>query len=397
MSTGLIAHSRDLKRLRDEGYDIVVRNGYLLVRDVPYVNSDQQVERGMLVSQLKLSGDVTAAPGTHVMLFAGDHPCHQDGKKLAEIQNNTHPRKALADGVTVDHTFSAKPEGGSYEDYHHKVTTYVNILTGPARALDSEATAQTFPVVSQENGEDPAFHYTDTASSRAGIVNVNKKLELGAVAIVGLGGTGSYVFDFVSKTPVRKIHLIDGDGFHQHNAFRAPGAPSREELAGKPSKVSYFQTVYSRMHKNIIAHDCYLDQDNLDLLEGIDFAFLCFDDGPIKRKAIQALLKSSTPFIDVGMGLSVEDDSIRGQIRVTTGTPEHSEHILDGKRVSFAPPDEDAEYATNIQVAELNALNAALAVIKWKKLFGLYLDTERELQSVYTLSGNDIVQDQVDA
>ena len=40
-------------------------------------------------------------------------------------------------------------------------------------------------------------------------------------------------------------------------------------------------------------------------------------------------------------------------------------------------------YSHNIQIAELNALNAALAVIKWKKLAGFYVDLEGEHFTVY--------------
>ena len=40
------------------------------------------------------------------------------------------------------------------------------------------------------------------------------------------------------------------------------------------------------------------------------------------------------------------------------------------------------------QIADLNALNAALAVIKWKKLCGFYQDFDEELHSVFTLDGN---------
>jgi len=36
----------------------------------------------------------------------------------------------------------------------------------------------------------------------------------------------------------------------------------------------------------------------------------------------------------------------------------------------------DDEYRTNIQTGELNALNAGLAIIKFKKLRGFYLDEE---------------------
>jgi hypothetical protein len=46
------------------------------------------------------------------------------------------------------------------------------------------------------------------------------------------------------------------------------------------------------------------------------------------------------------------------------------------------------EYSTNIQIAELNALNAALAVIKWKKLAGFYQDLDFEHHCSYTIGGN---------
>ena len=51
------------------------------------------------------------------------------------------------------------------------------------------------------------------------------------------------------------------------------------------------------------------------------------------------------------------------------------------------PFDEGAadEYRTNIQIADLNMLNAALAVIKWKKLCGVYDDLEKEHRSTYTI------------
>ena len=41
----------------------------------------------------------------------------------------------------------------------------------------------------------------------------------------------------------------------------------------------------------------------------------------------------------------------------------------------------------------MNALNAALAVIKWKKLFGFYRDLENEHFSAYTLDGDSIVNE----
>lgn len=41
-----------------------------------------------------------------------------------------------------------------------------------------------------------------------------------------------------------------------------------------------------------------------------------------------------------------------------------------------------------------NALNAAFAVIKWKKLFGFYADNEGEHFSTYTVDGNLLTSDE---
>lgn len=51
------------------------------------------------------------------------------------------------------------------------------------------------------------------------------------------------------------------------------------------------------------------------------------------------------------------------------------------------------EYRTNIQIAELNMLNAAFAVIKWKKLWGIYDDLEKEHHSTYTIDVNMLLGD----
>jgi hypothetical protein len=52
MSPQLIDRSPDLKRLRDEGYEVQIINGYVILRDVPYLNSNKQVRRGVLISSL---------------------------------------------------------------------------------------------------------------------------------------------------------------------------------------------------------------------------------------------------------------------------------------------------------------------------------------------------------
>ncbi|MGH9616994.1 MAG: ThiF family adenylyltransferase [Acidobacteriaceae bacterium] len=386
MSKQLIDRSPDLKRLRDEGYDVEVDAvAHLVVRDIPYVNSSRVIKHGTLVSTLTLAGDVTTRPDGHVAYFRGDQPCAADGREIEQIKNTSRP----PNGISANLTFSAKPTpSGFYEDYYDKVTAYIAILSGPAIALDSSVTAKTFPPIPTEDQDGSPFHYLDTASSRAQITSVTKKLENKKIAIVGLGGTGSYVLDLVAKTPVKEIHLFDGDGFLSHNAFRSPGAPSLEDLRGKPRKAAYFKAIYSKMHRGIVDHEDYATDANTELLREMDFVFLCVDNGPSRKLLVQKLEQFGISFIDVGMGIDLTDDELGGILRITASTPKQREHLRS--RVSFAEADDREEYASNIQIADMNALNAALAVIKWKKLFGFYRDLEHEYTSTYTIDGNHL-------
>lgn len=381
MSQKPINHSPDLLRLRGEGYNLEERAGFLLVKDVPYVNSQKLVQRGTLVVKLNLAGYTAQPPDTHVVHFMGEYPCKADGAPIEEIRNASDT-KELATGVTINHTFSANPKpAGRYEDYYAQVSTYCSILAGQAKVIDGSVTPKTSWPIAPDAEDDSPFHYIDTATSRAEIGAITEKLRLGNVAIIGLGGTGAYVLDLIAKTPVRAIHLFDGDFLLTHNAFRAPGAPSLDELQAKPKKVDYLAATYSKMHRGIVAHDVKIDDENVEQLRQMDFVFICIDDGPARRAIVANLEDFEIPFIDVGMGVYVGEGGLGGMLRVTTSTPSRRDHIRN--RIPFAEADGGNEYANNIQIADLNAINAALAVIKWKKLFGFYMDFENEYHSTY--------------
>src|SRR5262249_46259787 len=152
-----------------------------------------EVKRGTLVAKLVLAGDRTAQPDDHVAYFAGEHPCDADGTEIAQIKHASGER-TLAEGVVIQHSFSAKPKPHDfYPDYHAKMTTYAAILAGRAQIIDPTARPQTFKVIEAEkNTRETPFNYIDTASSRAEIDIVTAKLKkLNRIAIVGLGGTGS--------------------------------------------------------------------------------------------------------------------------------------------------------------------------------------------------------------
>lgn len=393
MSQQLINRSLDLKQLRDEGYDLEIRSQkYLLIKSVPYVTSNREIKFGTLVSELVLAGDETAQPNTHVAYFIGEHPCNSDGLELDKIKHGTNETR-FDEGLVVHHSFSAKPlPEGVYKNYHHKMETYVALISGPAQEIDPDVTARIYPVI-ECSEEESVFKYVDTASSRAGIDLVTRKLELGKIAVVGLGGTGTYVLDFVAKTPVQEIHLFDADKFLNHNAFRSPGAPSIEALKERQNKVDYFAELYSNMRRNIFPHSYFINASNVDQLQEMQFVFLCMDRGGDKREIVERLEQWDIPFVDVGIGVTSINDSLMGTVRTTLSTPEKRNHIWENNRISFADGNGNNDYSRNIQIADLNALNAALAVIKWKKLFGFYQDYDQEHYSAYVINGNTIINE----
>ncbi|WP_282020876.1 ThiF family adenylyltransferase [Planomicrobium okeanokoites] len=385
MSQELINLSEDLKRLRDEGYELEIRGGYALVHHIPYVNLNRELKYGTLISSLTLAGNKTTRPDNHVIHFQGEHPCNKEGNILTGIQYMSQ-ENLLGEGISINHSFSNKPSNG-YQNYYEKFTSYIEVIRAPAYSLDSTVSARTY--IDHQQSSDSVFNYFDTNSSRANIGMASNKLENQKVGIVGLGGTGSYVLDFVSKTPVLEIHLFDGDDFLQHNAFRAPGAPSIENLRERKKKTDYFKDIYSHMHKSIFSHSEFLVEDNLHELINMDFVFICVDEGVIKKAIIKELIKNDKSFIDVGIGIEIVGNSLIGEIRVTTSTPnDNRTHLWE--RISFSDSQKD-EYASNIQIADLNALNAVMAVIKWKKIHGFYQDIYKELNSTYSINTGEMI------
>ena len=378
----LISHSQDLRRLWDEGYEIEVKDNHLLIHHVPYLNASAEINYGSLVSTLHLAADATLKPDTHKAYFIGDAPCDKSGQVISAILHSS-TTKQLSPSIVVQHMFSSKPAGG-YSDYFEKMTTYINIISAPAKSVDESVMARTFKVVEPLTTDSP-FHYIDTNSTRAQIDSVTAKLAGQVVALVGLGGTGSYVLDLVAKTPVKEIHLYDGDILKSHNAFRAPGAASVEVLRERINKAVYFAGIYSKMHRHIVPHDYYVDKSSIGELSRFDFVFLNVDNGSVRKEVVQFLQNNNIPFVDTGMGLQNIENELIGIVRVTTSTQHKNDHVA-----KHAPVVEELEneYATNIQIADLNALSATLAVIKWKKLSGFYNDLEREHNSTYSINVN---------
>ena len=391
MSVQLINHSEDLQKLINEDYVVEIRDNVLLIHRIPYLNADKEILYGTLVSKIQISGYSTIINPEHTVYFAGEMPCRLNGSPFTSLVNNSNPIEIA--GVKVNHFMSSKPKPNGYRDYYHKMTTYINLISAPAKAIDDSASEKGRQIINNEC--DSPFVYADTNSNKPELSSLNSKFKGQKIAIIGLGGTGSYILDLVAKVPVDNIHIYDSDWYYNNNAFRSPGAADICDLVIPKRKVDYYKSMYSKIHKGIVVHP-KISQGNIQELANYNFAFISIDKGAIKKSIIEVLQSHEIAFIDVGMGVYNVDGSLTGLIRTTTGTQEKTDHIWKKGVISFTE-DKENEYDSNIQIAELNSINASLAVIKWKKLLGYYHDMTSEHNMFYRINSNKIFNNETGA
>lgn len=384
MSQKLIDHSEDLKRIQNEGYEFEVVNGYGIMSHIPYINSNGEIKLGKLVSSINFQGDIAKYNQDHVINFCGEYPYGLDGNEISGIKHANNPN--ILGGISVNYQFSNKPNN-NYKDYYEKFTNYANIISHPAIAKDSNQTAKTFNKII--TNDESVFEYIDTNSSRAGIDGFNMKIAGQKIAIIGLGGTGAYILDLIAKTNVSEIHIFDGDVFNQHNAFRAPGATCKDIFKSNVKKVTYLKNIYKNMHKGIIEHEEFINESNVDCLKDFNFVFICIDSGECKRIIVDRLVEKKIPFVDSGIGI-IKKETLNGQVRVSLFSESNYEDIP--KYIDFSI-DGEGVYNTNIQIAEVNSLNAVLAILKWKQYFGIYSDIEKNRQDIYSIETGEFAHE----
>lgn len=381
MSNPPTGPDQPLAKLLADGYDMVLESGHLVVRRLPYLAASGLRKDGRLVLPVSNSGGaITDASGDHRIWFAGEEPCDERGAVLGSAQPH-----GFNSFETAGFMMSFKPPTGSYSTLHEKIRHYAHILRDAARQIDPDVT-DTPGGALQEVPDDLPLVYPDTNTTRAGLTTLNNLFRGHTVAIVGVGGTGSYILDQVAKTWVDRIILIDGDEFETHNAYRAPGAAAHEVVQAKPNKAVHFAAQYARMHKGIAAHPVALTADNLHLLEGATFVFLAAADADERLEIMQWLRDQGIPFIDVGMSFREGEGGLTGVAKVAAYLPGDQASLPSGPDT----PAEEDEYSSNIQVAELNAINAILAVIRWKKYLGFHATHEATNLTVYKLYLNEL-------
>jgi hypothetical protein len=379
----LVNHNDDIRRLVEKGYAVAFdENHYLVVRDIPYLDHERKLQMGAIVTKFVDVGQDRIVQHNHEIFFAGSVPHGLDGKAIPNLGGGP-TSLALSDAskdVTVQRSFSNKPNvTGKFEDFFEKIESYVAIISGPAIELH-KASPLTFRVVEGGKSNSP-FKVRDTLTSRAEIGDLAAKFKDDVIAIIGVGGTGAYMLDFLVKTPVREIRAFDMDRFHVHNTFRSPGKLELTEL-DKP-KAEVYQSRYVNFRIGLTITQKFIDASCAEDLKGVTFAFVCVDKGSSRAGIFDLLISLGIPFIDVGMGLDRKRGSLTGMLRTTYYSAESAREMRN-KGLAELVDGADDLYQTNIQIGELNALNACLAVIRFKQLRGFYF---QELPYYHLLLG----------
>jgi hypothetical protein len=374
MSQTLVSHNDDLRRLVEKGYAVGFDSNYLIVRDIPYLNSAGEMKWGAIVAKLVHVTPERVAQENHQVLFAGGSPYGLDSTPVPNLSDRPHTL-ALSDAakdIVVERSFSNKRMVGGtmldYDDFFDKIHSYAGLISGPAK--EKGATPYTFRIV-ESAPADSVFKFQDTLTSRAEITDLAAKFKDEVVAIIGLGGSGAYLLDFMVKTPVREVRAYDGDDFHVHTAYRSPGHVDESEFGRK--KAAVYSQRYDNFRKGLSIESKYVDPSTAKDFDGVTFAFVSVDKGSARREIFDLLLGKRIPFIDVDMGLHRRDERLAGMMRATYYSPEDGARVRD-KGIAEFQDGPDNIYRASIQIAELNALNAALAVIRYKQIRRFYFE-----------------------
>ena len=368
----LVSHNPDLLQLVDRGFAVGFDSkGYLIIRDIPYLDESLALNWGAIVSELEPIDDAHVKQRDHQIFFAGSVPFGLNGKPIPGLGGGevNVPLSKGNEDVVVQRSFSTKPGPQGYENFFQKIDTYVGILCGPAMAKYERGADPYTSRVTENVEPDPVFKFLDTMTALAGIGDLATKFNDDVIAIIGTGGTGSYIVDFMAKTRVREIRLFDLDNFRVHNAYRSPGRLMEDEL-GK-NKAELYADRYQNFRSGLIGKPKFIDASCTDDLDGVTFAFVSVDKGSSRAGIFDVLISKKIPFIDVGMGLNRKHGALGGMLRVTYYSAEEAEEIR-AKGLSELADSPNDEYRRNIQISELNALNAALAVLKYKQIRGFF-------------------------
>lgn len=116
-------------------------------------------------------------------------------------------------------------------------------------------------------------------------------------AVIGCGGLGGYIIEFLARAGFKKITVCDGDVFEISNLNRQ--LLSEEALIGYPKALAAKDRI-GRINSGVevIVHDCFLDEDNArEIIGGSDIVFDALDGIEVRKILAKACDEENIPYI----------------------------------------------------------------------------------------------------
>ena len=262
---------------------------------------------------------------------------------------------------------------GYYANAWHALVVYAARVTGEVGREDREPIEQIFCF--QVAGEDDRSMRVWRDKSRGQ-----------RIGIVGLGGVGLWILDLMCKTYVSEIRIWDGDVIEGRNLLRAPGWAGIEAIGH--NKAEYYGERYQRMRKGITVYGEYWQSgESSEMFRDLNFVFVAVDKADTRTLLCEALERLRIPFIDVGMGIERRQERVRGSCQVFFS----GEVPARWRRgIPTAQGAGGREYY-ELQLADIGALNAALAVGIWRRHIGQYEQEEKTWLTRYWIESNELM------
>ena len=121
----------------------------------------------------------------------------------------------------------------------------------------------------------------------------------------------------------------------------------------------------------------------------MSFAFVAIDprDNSRQDEVFEALEDVVIPFVDAGMSVRISDDRLAASLQVYSSSRSSKGRWRYAIPNSHLGDTDRQDPYRNSQIAELNAMNAALAVMEWRKITGQF-ESSRDIDVLRFKTGD---------